>query len=84
MCTGCSKVAHSANNTHICHTAHVPERCAQVLATQRMLESKYRDAQRGADDWQRRAELAVRAGNDELAREALRRKKAFSVRVVPF
>ena len=51
-----------------------------MLAAQRMLEAKYRDATRGADDWQRRAELAVRAGNDELAREALRRKKAFTVR----
>lgn len=51
---------------------------AQVLATQRMLEAKYRGATLSADDWQRRAELAVRAGNDELAREALRRKKAFS------
>ena len=48
-----------------------------------MLESKFRDATRSADDWQRRAELAVRAGNDELAREALHRKKAFSVRFLP-
>ena len=53
---------------------------AQVLATQRMLEAKYNEAARGADDWARRAELAVRSNNDDLAREALRRKKAFSVR----
>ena len=55
---------------------------AQVLAAQRMLEAKYNEAARGADDWARRAELAVRSGNDDLAREALRRKKAFAVRSI--
>ncbi len=45
-----------------------------------MLEAKYNEAARGADDWGRRAELAVRSNNDDLAREALRRKKAFAVR----
>ncbi len=58
-------------------TSSVP---AQVLAAQRMLEAKYNEAARGADDWGRRAELAVRSNNDDLAREALRRKKAFAVR----
>ena len=52
----------------------------QVLAAQRMLENKFNDAARSAEDWERRAMLAVRANSDELAREALRRKKAFSVR----
>ena len=56
---------------------------AQVLAAQRMLESKYNEAARGADDWGRRAELAVRSNNDDLAREALRRKKAFAVWLPP-
>ena len=51
-----------------------------MLAAQRMLEAKYNEAARGADDWARRAELAVRSNNDDLAREALRRKKAFAVR----
>ena len=55
---------------------------AQVMAAQRMLESKYNEAAQGANDWGRRAELAVRSNNDELAREALRRKKAFAVRPI--
>ena len=61
---------------HEALTSSVP---AQVLAAQRMLEAKYNEAARGADDWGRRAELAVRSNNDDLAREALRRKKAFAV-----
>ena len=64
-----------------CTLLQSPTLCLpQVLAAQRMLESKYNEAARGADDWGRRAELAVRSNNDDLAREALRRKKAFAVR----
>jgi phage shock protein A len=32
------------------------------------------------DDWLRRAELAVSKGEDELAREALKKRKAYQVR----
>jgi phage shock protein A len=32
------------------------------------------------DDWLKRAELAVSKGEDELAREALKRRKAYQVR----
>lgn len=35
----------------------------------------------GQDDWLKRAELAVSKGEDELAREALKRRKAYQVRV---
>lgn len=31
------------------------------------------------DDWLKRAELAVNKGEDELAREALKRRKAYQV-----
>ena len=31
------------------------------------------------DEWLRRAELALQKGDEELAREALKRKKAFQV-----
>jgi hypothetical protein len=31
------------------------------------------------DDWLKRAELAVSKGEDELAREALKRRKAYQV-----
>ena len=33
------------------------------------------------DAWSKRAELAVRKGDDELAREALRRKQSYQVPV---
>jgi PspA/IM30 family len=46
------------------------------------MERKVQDAQAAVDDWRRRAELALRAGEEDLAREALRRKKAFQVGMV--
>ncbi|KAG1657800.1 hypothetical protein FOA52_008190 [Chlamydomonas sp. UWO 241] len=49
---------------------------AQVLASQKTLEARYRSAQAAADDWMRRAELAVTKGADELAKEALQRRRA--------
>ncbi|KAL6756414.1 PspA/IM30 family-domain-containing protein [Haematococcus lacustris] len=50
---------------------------AQVLASQKQLEAKYKQAQLTADDWLRRAELAVQKGEDDLAKEALRRRKSY-------
>lgn len=50
---------------------------AQVLASQKQLEAKYKQAQATADDWLRRAELAVQKGEDELAKEALKRRKSY-------
>lgn len=50
---------------------------AQVLASQKQLEAKQRAAQATADDWMSRAELAVGKGEDDLAREALKRRKAY-------
>lgn len=50
---------------------------AQVLASQKQLEAKYKQAQSTADDWLRRAELAVQKNEDELAREALKRRKSY-------
>ncbi|KAL0046759.1 hypothetical protein WJX82_009334 [Trebouxia sp. C0006] len=51
---------------------------AEVMSTQKMLESKYSQAQASADQWYRRAQLALDKGEEELARDALRRKKSFS------
>lgn len=34
------------------------------------------------DEWYRRAELALNKGDDDLAREALKRRKAYAVRDV--
>eukprot|EP00887_Chlorella_sp_A99_P004429 scaffold30.g4429.t1 len=50
---------------------------AEVTASQKRLQAKYEDAQRLADDWYRRAELALSKGDEELAREALTRRKSF-------
>lgn len=50
---------------------------AQVVASQKQLENKYKQAQATADDWYRRAELALSKGDEELAREALARKKSY-------
>ena len=50
---------------------------AQVIASQKQLENKYKQAQATADDWYRRAELAMSKGDEELSREALSRKKSY-------
>jgi len=50
---------------------------AQVMASQKQMEAKFRQAQNTADDWLKRAELAVAKGEDELAREALKRRKTY-------
>lgn len=49
---------------------------AKVMASERQMTAKYTQAQNVADEWLRRAELAVRQGQDDLAREALTRRKA--------
>lgn len=50
---------------------------AQVMASLKQMENKYNQAQQTADDWYRRAELALKKGDEELAREALSRRKAY-------
>lgn len=50
---------------------------AQVLASQRQLENKYKAAQQTGDDWYRRAKLALEKGEEDLAREALKRRKDY-------
>ena len=52
----------------------------QVQVAQRQMEERYRSAQTAADDWKRRAEWALRKGDEDLAREALKRRKTFEVR----
>ena len=51
----------------------------QVVGSQKQLEAKYAQATDTADQWYRRAELALQKGDDELAREALKRRKAYEV-----
>lgn len=50
---------------------------AQVLASQKQLENKYKTAQKNSDDWYGRAKLALQKGEENLAREALKRRKDY-------
>lgn len=50
---------------------------AQAIATQKRTERQCSQAQINADEWYRRAELALQKGDEPLAREALSRRKAF-------
>ena len=48
----------------------------QIIASKKQIEAKYRQSQEAVDMWNSRAELAVKAGQDDLAREALKKRKA--------
>lgn len=48
---------------------------AEVTATQRRMLKQKEQADALANDWYKRAQLALQAGNEELAREALTRKQ---------
>jgi phage shock protein A len=55
----------------------VKTQVAAAIADERRLQKRYEDNQKKADEWQRKAELAVERGQDELAKEALSRKISF-------
>mmetsp|Transcript_29721 Transcript_29721/g.96850 ORF Transcript_29721/g.96850 Transcript_29721/m.96850 type:complete len:319 (-) Transcript_29721:63-1019(-) len=50
---------------------------AQVIASKSQLENKYKQAQETSDEWYRRAQLALDKGDEELAKEALVRRKSY-------
>lgn len=50
---------------------------AEVTASEKRMQAKFDQAQKTANEWYRRAELALGKGDEELAREALSRRKAF-------
>ncbi|MGD1704531.1 PspA/IM30 family protein [Dapis sp. BLCC M229] len=50
---------------------------AQAIATQKRTERQCYQAQSTADEWYRRAQLALQKGQDDLAREALTRRKSY-------
>ena len=54
----------------------------QVTASRQRLQLRYDQSQSTAADWYRRAELALAKGDEELAKEALMRRKANAVRPV--
>jgi phage shock protein A len=47
---------------------------AQCLAAEKRLQKRVTDLEGEAADWVKRAEMAIRAGDDALAKEALKRK----------
>ncbi|XP_023758285.1 probable membrane-associated 30 kDa protein, chloroplastic [Lactuca sativa] len=51
---------------------------AQVLASQKRLENKYKAAEQASEDWYKRAQLALSKGDEDLAREALKRRKSYA------
>uniref|UniRef100_A0A7S0VES6 PspA/IM30 family protein n=1 Tax=Polytomella parva TaxID=51329 RepID=A0A7S0VES6_9CHLO len=50
---------------------------ATIFSQKKQIENKHKQMQINANDWLRRAELAVSKGEDDLAKEALRRRRAF-------
>jgi phage shock protein A len=52
---------------------------ARAIADRKELERRMDDAQREAYEWQRRAELAITKGRDDLAKAALAEKKHMEV-----
>lgn len=48
---------------------------AQAIAAQKRTEQQYNQAQSEANKWQRNAQLALQKGDENLARQALERKK---------
>ena len=48
-----------------------------AVANQKRLERQYHEKQAQSEDWQRKAERAVEAGEDDLARRALERRAVF-------
>ncbi|NET10080.1 MAG: PspA/IM30 family protein [Merismopedia sp. SIO2A8] len=50
---------------------------AQAIATQKRTERQSNHAKQTADEWYRRAQLALQKNDDETAREALTRRKSY-------
>ncbi|MBI5093152.1 MAG: phage shock protein PspA [Candidatus Hydrogenedentes bacterium] len=55
--------------------------CAGAMATKKRIQRDLEEAQGRADDWARKAQLAVDKGREDLAREALLEKRRFAERV---
>ncbi len=51
---------------------------AQAIAAQKRTEQQYNQNQNEANRWQRNAQLALQKGDENLARQALERKKTFA------
>ncbi len=51
---------------------------AAAIAEERRVQQRAQEAQKQADEWQRRAELAIEKGDDELAKQALLRRNTYA------
>lgn len=56
---------------------HMRQAVAQAIATQKRTERQQSQASATAEEWYRRAQLALQKGDDTLAREALTRRQAY-------
>src|SRR5688572_16454356 len=56
----------------------VKTQVASAIADEKRLQARAEEAQRTADDWQRKAELALDKGDDELAKQALQRRNTYA------
>ena len=55
----------------------VKTQVAAAIADEKQLQQRWQDNQAKADEWQKKAELAVEKGQDDLAKEALQRRNSF-------
>jgi phage shock protein A len=55
----------------------VRQAVAQAIATQKRTERQYEQAKSTADEWYRRAQLALQKGDEHLAKEALTRRQSY-------
>ncbi len=55
----------------------VRQAVAQAIATQKRTERQYEQTQSTADEWYRRAQLALQKGDEHLAKEALTRRQSY-------
>ncbi len=51
---------------------------AAAIADEKRLQQRAREAEQQANDWQRKAELAMDKGEDDLAKQALARRNTFA------
>nr|XP_043639488.1 probable membrane-associated 30 kDa protein, chloroplastic [Erigeron canadensis] len=58
--------------------AKMRQATAQVFASQKMMEKKYESAEEASEEWYKRAQSALLKGDEDLAREALMRRKMYA------
>jgi len=56
----------------------VKTQVAAAIADEKRLQTRYQEAQRTADDWHHKAELAIDKGEDDLAKQALQRHNMYA------